>query len=58
MKRRSGVVHAFGECRNCEATFEHYKNALALSAKHAERYDHTVVVEQCISVLYNPKDDS
>jgi hypothetical protein len=43
-----------GECRNCGATFDNYKNALALSAKHAKRTGHTVTVEQCISVVYNP----
>jgi hypothetical protein len=55
LRRRSGVVHAFGECKDCGVTFESHKNALALSAKHARDYDHTVEVEQCISVIYNPK---
>jgi hypothetical protein len=58
VNRRSGVVHALGECRDCGATFDSYKNALALSAQHAERYGHTVSAEQCISVVYNPTDDS
>ena len=54
MRRQSGIVHALGECRDCGQTFDFYKNALALSAKHAKNTGHTVSVEQCISVLYNP----
>jgi hypothetical protein len=52
MNRRSGVVHAIGECKDCGATFDNYKNAMALSAQHARRYGHTVHVEQCITVMY------
>ena len=56
--RYSGVVHGFGECHNCGATFDNYKNALALSAQHAKKYDHHVTCEQAISVSYNdPRGD-
>lgn len=55
MNRKSGVIHAIGTCDDCGQTFDHYKNALALSAQHAQRTGHTVHVEQCIAVTYNPK---
>lgn len=56
LTRRSGVVHAMGTCQDCGKEFNHYKNALALSAQHAMRTGHTVEVEQCIGVTYNPKE--
>lgn len=54
MNRRSGVVHAVAECKTCGWSTEHYKNALANGAQHAQRTGHTVDVEQCIAVTYNP----
>ncbi len=56
MERRSGVIHAVGECRDCGKIYDHYKNAVALSAKHAKNTGHTVDCEQLISITYNPKD--
>jgi hypothetical protein len=53
--RRSGVVHAQAECRDCDWGTACYTNALANAAQHAERTGHQVDVEQCIAVTYNPK---
>ena len=58
MDRRSGVVHAIGGCRNCEAEFTNWKNALALAAKHAKATGHTTWAEQCISVEYGPRTEA
>lgn len=35
MQRRSGVVHAEAECRDCGWSTGYYKNALANAAQHA-----------------------
>lgn len=55
LPRRSGVVHAQGICTDCGQEFDHWKNALALSAQHARRTGHEVKCEQAVVVTYNPK---
>lgn len=58
MRRRSGLVHALAECRDCPWTTDYYKNALANGAQHAQRTGHHVQIEQCIVVSYNhPESD-
>lgn len=56
MQRKSGVIHAQGQCRDCGMEFTNYKNALANGARHAQATGHEVDVEQCVAVTYNPKD--
>lgn len=42
MKKDTWKIHAIAECQDCGATFENYKNAQALAAKHAKTYGHKV----------------
>lgn len=56
MRRRSGIIEAHGACKDCDATFTHYRNAMALAAQHAQRTGHTTWCDQTISVEYNPKE--
>ena len=58
MKRSYGVVHAIAECEDCGIQFQNYKNAQALSAKHAKKYSHRVVGEVCNAFSYNGRGGS
>ncbi len=53
MKYFYGVVHAIVECKDCDWTTSSYKNAQALAAKHARKYDHEVLGELGIAFGYN-----
>lgn len=55
MKKSFGVVHAIGQCQDCEWEASGYKNAQAISAIHARKYKHKVHVEVGIGGYYDGK---
>ena len=52
MKYDYGVIHAIADCVDCGWHCESYKNAQALSAKHARKYKHTVKGEVANAFTY------
>lgn len=53
MKKNIGVFHCIAECETCGATFQNYKNAQALAARHAEIYGHRVTGEIALGFVYD-----
>jgi len=53
MKKSCGVVHSVFECEDCGKIFDNYKNAQALAAQHAKRYEHVVRGEICLICVYD-----
>ena len=41
---RGGLVHYWGQCRDCDFTVSS-RNAVGLASQHAQRYKHQVWVE-------------
>ena len=56
MKYAYGVVHAVVRCQDCEWETFSYKNAQAISKKHAEKYGHYVEGELGISFSYDGRE--
>ncbi len=48
-----GVVHGVAHCLDCDWSTESYKNAQAISAKHARKYGHRVEGELGIAFSYD-----
>ena len=48
-----GVVHGVAHCLDCGWSTESYKNAQAISAKHARKYGHRVEGELGIAFSYD-----
>ncbi len=53
LKKRIGVTHVFGECRDCGKRFENYKNGQAVAAKHAKDKGHLVTGDIGLSFRYD-----
>ncbi len=53
MKREYGVVHGVAWCQDCDWTTDSYKNAQAISSKHAKKYGHRVEGELGIAFSYD-----
>lgn len=56
MKKETWLTHGIAYCEDCGWTYEYYKNAQALGAKHAKKYKHIVHVEVGLSSKYNGKE--
>lgn len=56
LKKRVWKVHTVGECEDCGKIFENYKNAQALSAKHAKDHKHLVRGEIGLAFVYDGRD--
>ncbi len=53
MSREYGVVHGVAYCQDCDWSTESYKNAQAISAKHAKHHGHRVEGELGIAFSYD-----
>ncbi len=51
-----GVVHGVARCLDCEWHTESYKNAQAISAKHAKHHGHRVEGNLGIAFSYDYRD--
>uniref|UniRef100_A0A6M3MAN1 Uncharacterized protein n=1 Tax=viral metagenome TaxID=1070528 RepID=A0A6M3MAN1_9ZZZZ len=58
MKSKYGVVHGVARCLDCDWETESYKNAQAISAKHAKKYGHRVEGELGIYFVYDGRNSA
>jgi len=56
IKKSGGVIHGFAECETCGWKSESYKNILGISAMHAKRHKHLVLVEVAYSFDYDGRE--
>ena len=53
MKKSIAVVHALAICKDCGKEFVNYKNAQALAAQHAKKYEHCVSGDVGLAFKYD-----
>lgn len=58
MRKKTWLIHAQAECRDCGAQFTLYTNAQALAAQHARKYGHTVEGEVGLAFRYGEEKES
>jgi len=56
VKKFGGVIHGFAECETCGWNSESYKNILAISAIHAKKHKHKVLVEIAYAFDYDGRE--
>ncbi len=53
MRKKTWKTSSIAECADCDWTYENYKNAQAVGAKHAKDHNHFVRVETVLASYYN-----
>ena len=53
MQKSFGITHVIADCLDCGWRTESYKNGQAISAKHAKKHGHKVLVEVGMTGYYD-----